>query len=1292
MNFFARLSSLDSSGAKLVSLVLAGGALLSANAQAMTPDQMEFFEKRIRPVLAQECYECHSEAGKQKGGLLLDSRPGWQAGGDSGAAITPGDLAKSLLLDSIKHTHDDMKMPKNGAKLDDAVIADFEKWIAEGAYDPRDAAPSAAQLAKETDWSAVLERRKQWWCFQPVKTGALTGKESAPAVAAEIDQQLMEKLRAEGITPAGAAAPEVLIRRASYILTGLPPEPEAVAQFVQAWQAEKDKGGTGQATFESLIDRLLGGEAYGERWARHWLDWVRYAESYGSEGDPRIPYAWRYRDYVVRAMNADVPYPQMLREAIAGDLLSKPRLREGVNESALGIGQMRMVLHGFSPTDSLDELVAFTDNQIDTVTKTFQALTVSCARCHNHKFDAISQADFYSLYGIFTSSKPAVVDVNAPGVGEPVRAELRELKAELKKAMQAAWEEAAAKLPVRAEVAGEPLPASTTRSWDLLKDAWYLDGAGARQGVTKAGEFSVDLTGPGIIARLYPTGLFSDLLSPQERAVVMTPRFKNEGGTLWLRTAGDGGASAKYVVQNYPRTGTIHHAVAHRDGKNTALSWQRLDLNYWKGDDMFLQAATVADMPAEAKADARSWFGITAAYITSGDEAPPKVAVSGHALEAVRAWGEEALTDAQAELLAALLREGKLPNTVDQVPAAKDLLKRYRETEAKLPMPTRAPGALDADGHDAPLFVRGDHKQPAELVARRFLDGINPEVYTSKGSGRLELAQSLTAADNPLTSRVIVNRLWHHVFGRGLVGTTDNFGRLGELPSHPELLDALASYFQENGGSMKTMIKALMLTEAFQRSDQTPALAIEKDPQNHWLSHWTVRRLEAEAIRDSILKLSGKMDPQMYGEPVYGKDGRRSVYVGVVRNSLEPFLSAFDMPVPAVTRGNRDVTNVPAQSLALLNDPTIINWTANWARRALTVKDDEARVDAMFMQSLARKATAQERAASLAFVKSSTTFAEQRKMELAALEKQRGELQSRLQQILSPVRAALEGKLPEVNITDAPKAYAEWTFEDGGEDVEKRLPLKLEGGAKIEQGALVLDGRTAMARSAKLPQDLKDKTLEAWVVLDTLDQKGGGVVTVQDLRGNVFDSIVYAERAPQEWLSGSNNHRRTQEFGGPADSEADKRVVHVAISYEGNKVTGYRDGEPYGVPYTTKEVSRYAAGEAEVLLGCRHGAAVGNRVLRGRILRARLYDRALTDKEIALSRHLESSTITERDVLNALSAAQRQELDATKTALNQVIGQLNGLTESAAAIDPAKAGWESLALSLINLKEFIYLR
>ncbi|HAV62362.1 MAG TPA: hypothetical protein DCY13_08370, partial [Verrucomicrobiales bacterium] len=352
----------------------AGPLTLSAS----TARQLEFFESRIRPVLVQECYECHRSEGKRKGGLALDHREALRRGGDSGPAIVPGNPDGSLLLKAIRHENEDLQMPKSGAKLGDAAIADFAEWIRSGAADPRDHPPTEEEIARDSDWPAVRERRKLWWSFQPIQA-----HEPPPAAAGAsrhpVDRFINARLQEQGLPAAPPASREVLIRRLSYQLRGLPPTPEEIATFV---------ADTDPAAYEKLVDRYLASPQFGERWARHWMDWLRYAESHGSEGDPMIPYAWRYRDYLIRALNADVPYDQLVKEHLAGDLLPAPRLNGelGLNESAIGPAHLRMVFHGFAPTDALDELVRFTDDQINVVSKAFLGLTVSCARCHDHKF------------------------------------------------------------------------------------------------------------------------------------------------------------------------------------------------------------------------------------------------------------------------------------------------------------------------------------------------------------------------------------------------------------------------------------------------------------------------------------------------------------------------------------------------------------------------------------------------------------------------------------------------------------------------------------------------------------------------------------------------------------------------------------------------------------------------------------------------------------------------------------------------------------------------------------------
>lgn len=1227
-----------------LSAVLLCGRLFAAP----TPAQIEFFEAKIRPILAQECYECHSTGTKKKGGLVLDSRPGWQAGGESGDVIKPGDPDGSLLLQTIKHQHEDIKMPKAGAKLDDKVIADFEQWIRDGASDPRDTAPSKAEIAKETDWKSILDRRKQWWSFLPV---------SKQPANKTIDDYIDAELARQGIPAAPPADAQTLRRRMSYILTGLPP------------------------AGNQSIDDLLASPHFGEKWARHFMDWVRYAESYGSEGDPAIPYAYQYRDYLIRAFNADVSYPQLVKEAIAGDLLPNPRIKNGLNESAIGIAQLRMVLHGFSPVDSLDEMVTFTDNQIDTVTKAFQSLTVSCARCHNHKFDAISQADFYSLYGIFTSTHPAVIDVNAPGTGKAEREELAKLKQQIKDAVAAHWLKTATKLTI----------SENTESTHpgLGKLQWFANGVS----LTKAGEFSVTLEGDGAVSQIHPGGYFSDLLSTKERAVLFSNRFKCEGGTLWVRVAGNGGVKAKYVVQNYPRTGTIHKAVVLSDAKDEKLGWRSLDLEFWKGDEIFIQITTAADLPAEFNKDARSWFGLTDVVLTQDKTSPSAEArVQFAASDLIQSWQKDTLTDTQAEVLNRLIQTGKLPNKLADLPEAAKLVARYREVEAKLPTPTRVPGVIEADAKDAPLFVRGDHKQPADIVPRRFLDALDPTPFNTQGSGRLQLAEHMAdMKNNPLTARVIVNRLWHHVFGRGIVASVDNFGKLGDLPTHPELLDFLAQRFIDSGGSIKAMLKLMVSSKAFQRSALASDIALQKDPENKLLSHWSIHRLEAEAIRDSILTLTGKLEPELYGEPAASNAPRRSVYVKVVRNALDPFLTTFDSPVPFATRGKRDTTNVPAQSLTLLNDNNVIRWSREWALRS-SKADAETRVKQMFHEAFAREATTDEVKQSLAYLAALQNENNARAKELAVQEQAVADLNRQITAILDPARIKLqsERKLPAVPV-NTPEPLAEWTFDKDAKDTKGRMNLELVGNARIEKGALILDGKS-MAQSGSLPKKVKTKTLEAWVMLDNLAQRGGGVVTVQGKDGVLFDSIVFAEKTPQHWVAGSNFFDRSELFEGTAETEATTRPVHVAVVYQPDgTISGYRDGKPYGRTYRKAPAATFEAEASQVLLGCRHGAPAGNKGLTGRIFRARLYDRALTPEEIAQTARIEASNITEADIIATLTAEQRVQLSKLNTKRQDQSKQLDTL-RATASDDPELQSWTSLAQSLINLKEFIYLQ
>ncbi|MSU51322.1 MAG: DUF1553 domain-containing protein [Opitutus sp.] len=1360
-------SHIDHSRARATALGrvwLAALAALDARA-APPPADVEFFETKIRPVLAQDCYECHRTGGKRKAGLALDHRQGLLDGGDSGRVIVPGDPAASLLIQAIRHESEDLMMPKSGAKLEPAVIADFERWVRMGAPDPRDAPPTEAQVAADTDWDAVMLRRKNWWSFQPIRKPD-TSQPAAPGASGHaVDQLLGAKLAAANRPRAPRADRPTLIRRLSYALRGLPPTTAEIAAF--ALDPREDAGAR-------QVDAFLASPRFGERWARHWMDWTRYADSHGSEGDAPIPNAWRYRDYLIRALNSDVPYDQMVREHLAGDLLENPRLNRelGLNESALGIGHLRMVLHGFAPTDALEEKLRFTDDQINVVSKAFLGLTVSCARCHNHKFDPISQQDFYSWYGIFTSAAPAAIAVDAPDPAErDRRAELMRLKdrirdalanawqqdadaiagklsapaADLKKAIEAAKDPAAVLHPffvLRSDTAkaGEatgaldgwrsnapgaarqPAPAYP-KHWDLTRvsdfAAWRHDGRGAAE-INGAGAFVVAPEGGRVLTGIYPAGVHSHLISSKDRGVLLSPKFMlDDKYDLWLRIAGEGGAFARFVVQNFPREGSVYPVQ-----KLVGLQrrWMKLPLDYWQGDQIHVELTTAADQPVLADVNAtRSWFGISEVVFTKtgepgpveageiaepilaalGDRDPTTAAelADGYATavrNCVQAWRGGQTTDGQALFLDQLLRVGLLRNTLGELGDVQPLLAAYREIESAIRVPTRAPGVIETGAVDQPLFVRGNHKQPGDLVSRHFLDAIDATPYRGKGSGRLALAGDLFRADNPLTARVIVNRVWHHLFGRGLVATTDNFGRMGQLPSHPELLDFLAAWFVEHGYSMKALIRFLVTSETWQSSSEPPPGALEKDPDNVLLSHAPIRRLEAEAIRDALLSVSGDLKrDEMYGPPVTGRAPRRSVYLRVKRNDLDPFLAAFDAPVPAGTIGRRDITNVPGQSLTLLNDPFVRELAEHWARRLETqpeLHDPGARVQAMFTSALGRPATAEETEKSQRFVEWATAQGVATKAEKSAAEAAVAATQARLTALTDMVIARVLAKRGAPGVVPAPappEPLASWDFADGLQDRSGALHGKILGDAKIADGALVLDGKSGHVATANLTKTLRAKTLEAWVQLDNLTQRGGGVMTVQSGNGATFDAIVFAEREAAQWLAGSNNGTRSESFKGPAENDVGPAYVHVAITYaDDGTVTGYRNGVTYGISYVKSPLVAFAAGKAQVLFGNRHGAPGGNKMLAGKIRSARLYDRALTAAEIAASAGSDASFVAKSEQIAALNEGERAERERLESELADATKRLKAMQKT----EGLASAWADLGHAIFNLKEFIFVR
>ena len=1023
--------------------------------------ETEFFEKQIRPLLVTRCHGCHSSEAKTRfASLELDTKSGLLKGGDSGPVVIPGDPARSRLIQAVRGELP-VRMPPTG-KLRDDEIAALTRWVEMGVPWPNE---SQAPLQQTSSLFDIEQRKREHWAWQPVRETAPPDVKDTRWPLESLDRFLLAKLEAKGLVPAVPTDRRTLIRRLSFDLTGLPPSPADVERFANDPAPD---------SYRALVDRLLASERFGERWARHWMDLVRYSESHGSEGDPDIPQAWRYRDYLIRAFNSDVPFDALIREHLAGDLLPSPRINREthMNESILGTAHLRMVEHGFQPVDPWEDRVKWMDNQIDVFSKTFQGLTVSCARCHDHKFDAISQRDYYALFGIFASCRPTQVAINVvddlrrnqkelrelkssiregladlwskeaetlgarlesgelpdrgePGDQDPLRLwfELREMQGE---AMRAAWEKAASHW--RGELAERQAFNATNfkPAWDLRGsdfEAWLSHGSGLSSNPAKPGEFAILPEGEAIIGAIYPGGVYSHLLSSKHGAVLASPRFKIETDAISLRFLGGNFSTAQLIIENYavPRGGIYNlRSTAKRD----EMSWVRWDTSFWKGFTAYIEFATLDDLTyfqlddqdnkktpkPEPKKDGRSWFGVQAVVFHSG-KLPPKEVISPLAVlfegpapsskaelaarysqalkQAVDAWRGQRLSEDQAALLDGFLKRGVLLNSVAKLRKLQPLVARYRELETEISVAAHAPGVFDEPSGDQPLLIRGNLKNPGTKVPRAYLTALGGAPYTSPRTMRLRLAEDIVSPDNPFTARVMVNRIWAKLFGRGLVATVDNFGKLGERPTHPELLDHLATRFVKDGWSIKKLIRAMALSRAYQMSSRPSEAASRIDPGNQLLQHMPARRLEAEAIRDSMLAVSGQLDLTMYGPSVavyYAHEtgqtkgdrpkgpldgnGRRSVYMEIRRNATNPIFDVFDFPKPSTTRGERDLTNVPGQSLALLNSPFVIDQSARWAKvLALENTTADKRIDAMFRKALGRPPSTTERARSEVFVR-----------------------------------------------------------------------------------------------------------------------------------------------------------------------------------------------------------------------------------------------------------------------------------------------------------------------------------
>jgi hypothetical protein len=918
-----------------VSLTLLAGVADRAGAE-ISDAERDFFETRIRPVLAEQCYRCHShEAKKLKAGLYLDSLAGTLAGGESGPALVPGDTGASLIVEALGYANPDLQMPPK-SKLDDAEIADFRKWVAMGAPWPgSDGAVEAAAKAKDGEFD-LWERRSAHWAWQPVVDPPVPVVVRSDWPVGEIDRFVLAKMEANGLAPGGEADRRTLIRRLSFDLTGLPPEVAMVESFV-ADPAEN--------AYERVVDALLASPHFGERWARHWMDLVRYAEACGHEFDYPIPHAFRYRDYLIRALNADVSYRQLVAEHIAGDLLPQPRMNpdDDFNESVIGTGFWHLGEANHAPTDVRGDEVGRLDNQIDVMSKAFLGVTVACARCHDHKFDAISTKDYYAMAGYLQSSRRREAMLDPHGHIAAGAEKLRAMKAE--------GDALLAKENPRATLIGGEGVECFADFEDGSFDGWFVDGEAFGRRPAKAGEWD---SSAGGAVRLSSGMAHSGLLSPKLEGTLRSPTFAIPEGKIYLRVKAMGpGIQMRVIVDSYMMhtySALLFNGMVHAN-VDTKGEWgwvtMERDLAKYVGHNAYLE---ITD-------DGEGSVAVDGVWFSKGG--PPAITESG----------EDAPVEDAARL--AVISE------------------KMAEISKSIPRPMRVQAMADGSAEDDHVLPRGNHKRPGEVVPRHFLEALGglESKAPETGSGRLELARQMVDPKNPLAARVAVNRLWHHLFGRGLVATTDDFGVLGQRPTHPELLDHLATEFMADGWSTKKAIRKMVLSKTYRLSSVGEPGADTMDPDNLWLHRANVRRLEGEAIRDAMLSVSGRLDPAIGGDsvPVFvtsfmtgrGRPGsgpldgggRRSIYTRVLRNFLSPMMLAFDMPIPFSAMGRRSVSNVPAQSLILMNDPFVIGQAELWARKTLDAPGRaEDRIRRMYLEAFSREPKTEEVSRALAYL------------------------------------------------------------------------------------------------------------------------------------------------------------------------------------------------------------------------------------------------------------------------------------------------------------------------------------
>jgi hypothetical protein len=941
---------------RLFNLILVTSALIAVidpsitHAEELSKSDVDFFEKKIRPVLVKHCYECHSAKSKELGGkLLLDSRDGILQGGESGPALISGKPNESLIVQSMRY--EDTEMPPE-EPLPETVVNDFVSWITRGAPDPRFDKEAVEVVTND---AANLDTEKHWSFYPRQSTENPTVRDEAWP-RDPIDHYVLAKIEEAKLSPTGDAPPHFLIRRLYYDLLGLPPTAEQVEAFVI------DHGKDGQKAVERLVDSLLAMPQFGERWGRHWLDVARYGESNGNDGLGRnasFPHAWRFRDYVIRAFNEDTPYDRFLTEQIAGDLLPAESAEQR-NRQLIATGFLAI---GAKPASAMNKNFAMdiVDDQINVVSTAVMGLSVACARCHDHKHDPIPTRDYYAMAGIFNSTetlygKAANEKLTAPPTP------LHQLSSKYNKdAPKSVVLKQTPKFPDNySAVIDEQKPAfhgkfdSAPEFFSSVEKTNFSNESYAAVDNSRlVGEFA----GPSksySVSFWFKNDMGNDkrpitayLFSRAAEGAPLTGDHIGIGGTHDKSRSGklfvfNGSTTKKSVVgETVVPSGSWNHIVLVRDGDKV-----RLHLN--------------GVSEAEVEAELAPTFGESKTFFlaTRSDKFAP---LKGNIAEF--AIFDRALIGDEVQKLHSASGQPQGVAAPKSLGVAMGVREKAKPAGCKVHINGETGKFGPSVPRGFPTAFKGSWSESEKLS----------KIESTK-SGRLELAKWLTRPDHPQTARVMVNRIWLHLFGQAIVSTVDDFGVYGARPSHPMLLDHLAERFVQEGWSVKQLVRAIVLTRTYQLDSRKDENLAKSDPENRLFTHHRRRRLDAESLRDSLLMSAGTLDlepakgsavettdvlinwPPGESSNLHRESKHRSVYLCMLRHAPPRELSAFDLPDPQKVVGKRNETTLPTQSLFLLNSPFVLEQASTLAQDLMSDGDlkDAQRVSKLYRRTLQR--------------------------------------------------------------------------------------------------------------------------------------------------------------------------------------------------------------------------------------------------------------------------------------------------------------------------------------------------